>query len=74
MNVDSDITEHQPRRSDALVRRIAVHEASHAVARLVFDLDTVTGIRSTRRTAGMSRRARASTTKTRSSSCRRTLP
>ncbi|PZN48508.1 MAG: hypothetical protein DIU65_16060 [Proteobacteria bacterium] len=44
MNVDADITEHQPRRSDALVRRIAVHEASHAVARLVFDLDTVTGI------------------------------
>jgi len=44
MTADVDVTDHRPKRSDALVRRIAIHEASHAVARLVFDLDTVTGI------------------------------
>jgi len=33
---------HRPERSESLIKRLAIHEASHAVTRLCLALDTVT--------------------------------
>src|SRR5690606_39504959 len=41
---ESVVADRWTRPSEALLQRIAVHEASHAIARLVFDLDTITEI------------------------------
>ena len=35
---------HRPQRSESLIRRLAIHEASHALTRLCLALDTVTEI------------------------------
>lgn len=44
MTADPDDTDHRPKRSEALIKRIAVHEASHAAVRLYLELGTITEI------------------------------